>query len=145
MTPTNITEQLKRDERLRLKPYPDSVGKLTVGYGRNLEDEGISPTEAETLLSDDIAATKADLDQYLPWARQLDDARYGVLMNMCFNMGIGDAATGKGLLGFRHTLALVQAGDYAGAAQAMLQSKWATQVGTRATRLAAQMKTGEWT
>lgn len=136
--------QLKRDERLRLKPYPDTVGKMTIGYGRNLEDEGISPDEAEFLLNDDIAAVKADLDQYIPWARQLDDARYGVLLNMAFNMGIGDPTKGTGLLGFKHTLALVQSGDYDGAAAAMLQSKWAGQVGARAQRLSVQMKTGIW-
>ena len=142
----DIISQLKRDERLRLLPYSDSVGKLTIGYGRNLEDEGISPAEAEILLTDDIARAKADLDQYLPWARQLDDARYGVLLNMCFNMGIGDATKGTGLLGFKHTLALVQAGDYVGASKAMLQSKWAVQVGARANpRLANQMATGVWT
>lgn len=134
----DLITQLKRDERLRLKPYNDTVGKLTIGYGRNLEDKGISPAEADTLLADDIAEVKAQLDQYIPWARQLDDARYGVLMNMAFNMGIA------GLMGFKHTLAMVQAGDYNGAAVAMLQSKWATQVGARATRLSVQMRTGEW-
>jgi lysozyme len=140
----DLITQLKRDERLRLKPYNDTVGKLTIGYGRDLEDDGISPAEADVMLEDDIAIVRADLDKYLPWARQLDDARYGVLMNMAFNMGIGDATKGTGLMGFKHTLAMVQTGDYNGAAAAMLQSKWAGQVGARATRLATQMRTGEW-
>lgn len=140
----NIVDQLKRDENLRLKPYPDTVGKLTIGYGRNIEDDGISPIEAEYLLFDDIATTKADVDKYIPWARQLDDARYGVLLNMAFNMGIGDTEKGTGLLGFKHTLSLIKQGDYVGASVAMLQSKWALQVGSRAKRLSDQMKNGKW-
>ena len=33
--------QLKVDEGVRLKPYRDSVGILSVGVGRNLEDRGL--------------------------------------------------------------------------------------------------------
>jgi lysozyme len=61
-----------------------------------------------------------------------------VLVNMAFNMGI------NGLLGFKHTLELVRTGNYADAADAMLNSKWAEQVGPRAKRLSEQMRTGEW-
>jgi lysozyme len=50
-----------------------------------------------------------------------------------------------GLLGFRTTLALVKGGQFVEAAKAMLESKWAKQVGTRATRLTQQMSDGNWT
>ena len=60
------------------------------------------------------------------------------LKNMAFNMGVA------GLLEFRQMLAEVQTADWPGAAAEMLSSKWATQVGDRAHRLALQMTTGEW-
>ena len=49
---------LKRHEGLRLKPYQDTIGKLTIGYGRNLDDRGISKEEAEYLLRNDISRVK---------------------------------------------------------------------------------------
>jgi len=46
-------EQLKHDEGIRLFPYQCSADKLTIGYGRNLEDNGISEHEAEQMLLTD--------------------------------------------------------------------------------------------
>lgn len=133
-----ILDQLKRDEGLRLTPYKDSVGKVTIGYGRNLDDAGISQYEADLLLQHDITNASQDLRGALPWTEGLDEARRGVLLNMAFNMGI------HRLLGFKITLAMVQSGDYDKAADEMLDSKWAEQVGARAHRLAVQMRSGEW-
>ncbi|MDY0127369.1 MAG: hypothetical protein RBR69_04500 [Candidatus Cloacimonadaceae bacterium] len=41
-----IKEQLVRHEGLRLKPYRCTAGKLTIGIGRNLNDCGITQSEA---------------------------------------------------------------------------------------------------
>jgi lysozyme len=133
-----LIAQLARDEGLRLKPYRDTVGKLTIGVGRNLDDTGISPDESKVLLGNDIDKASAALRTQLPWTVNLDDARFGALVNMTFNMGIGT------MLKFKDTLAHIQAGDYASAADSMLQSQWARQVGARAQRLATQMRSGEW-
>jgi lysozyme len=135
---TNLKDQLVRDEELRLKPYTDSVGKLTIGVGRNLSDKGISFQEAQLLLANDIADATADLQAKLPWTATLDDVRKGALLNMAFNMGLG------GLLEFHDFLAKMQAGNFSGAAGAMLDSLWARQVGPRATRLSIQIQTGTW-
>lgn len=133
--PTLLAE-LKRDEGVRLKPYTDTVGKLTIGVGRNLTDVGISEDECTALLQNDIAKVLAQLDRSLPWWRKLDPVRQRVLVNMAFNMGM------TGLLTFKNTLAAVQSGSYTAAAAGMLASKWATQVGARAERLADMMRTG---
>lgn len=140
MIPTNLNNQLIRDEGLRLFPYTDTVGKLTIGVGRNLTDKGITPDEAEFMLSDDIAEVTAELSKSLPVAllQSIDPIRLAVLVNMAFNIGVA------GLLKFSNTLALVTSGDYAGAADAMLESQWAKQVGSRAQRLSEQMRTGQW-
>lgn len=133
-----ILDQLKRDEGLRLSPYKDSVGKLTIGYGRNLSDVGITTEEATVLLANDLERTVNDLSKCLPWVSSLDDARRSVFTNMAFNMGI------HALLEFNQMLAAAQAGDWEKAAEEMVYSKWADQVGARAQRLAQQMRTGEW-
>lgn len=134
----DIFAQLRRDEDCKLKPYKDSVGKLTIGIGRNLDDVGISEDEAEYLLTNDVKKVASQLDIALPWYINLDEVRKGVLLNMAFNMGI------NGLLGFKNTLNHIANGNYDIAAQEMLQSKWAIQVGVRATRLSKQMLTGIW-
>jgi lysozyme len=56
---------------------------------------------------------------------------------MCFNLGI------KGLLEFKNTLAFIGAGDWERAANGMLASKWAKQVGMRAIELSELMRKGQ--
>lgn len=138
MDRTRLRDQLEIDEALKLKPYKDSVGKLTIGIGRNLEDVGITGDEAMYLLNNDIDRVYAELTRNFPWFNSLNHVRQNVLMNMCFNIGIGK------LHGFKNTLDHIKNGKYKEAAEAMLDSKWATQVGKRANRLAKMMETGEW-
>ncbi|KVK97032.1 glycoside hydrolase family protein [Burkholderia ubonensis] len=131
-----LIAELSRDEGRRLKPYVDSVGKTSIGVGRNLSDVGISDTECDAMLSNDIDRSIAWLDRNLPWWRELGAVRQRVIINMAFNMG-------GALLTFANTLAAMQRGDYVAAANGMLASKWAAQVGARAQRLAQMMRTGE--
>lgn len=138
MSVSSLIEQLRRDEGCVLHPYRDQVGKLTIGIGRNLDDVGISRDEAEYLLANDIRKAEGAVMKALPWAANMDPIRRAVLVNMSFNMGI------NGLLGFKNTLEMVRTGRYADAADGMLNSKWAGQVGPRAARLSEQMRTGEW-
>lgn len=131
-----LKQQLKEDEGLRLRPYGDLKGKITIGYGHNLTDIGISIEMAEQLLEDDIDLTVQTLR--LRWAPfdRLDDVRQGVLANMAFNLGVG------GLMLFTKMLAACASGEYLTAAAEMLDSTWAAQVGPRAHRLAKMMETG---
>lgn len=131
-----LIAELERDEGLRLKPYQDSKGILTIGIGRNLRDRGVSREEAYHMLNNDLESVEADLDQHLPWWRSLNEVRQRVIANMCFNMGINT------LLQFRHSLALIQSGDYEAAAVEMLASEWAREVGPRAQRLSNAMRDG---
>src|ERR1039458_250847 len=115
---TNIVDQLKRDEGLRLKPYKDGMGKTTIGYGRNLDAVGVSEEEAASLLSNDVERTADTLAQALPAIDKLlmnDNVRWCVLVAMAFNMGTA------GLLTFKNMLAAVQAGDWDLAADHMLE------------------------
>ena len=131
-----LKARLKADEGLRLKPYGDLKSKITIGYGRNLTDVGISSDEAEAMLDEDIDRTMAMLCVNWQPFTGLDDVRQQVICNMAFNLGI------VGLLKFTQTLAAISAGDYAQAAVGMRRSLWARQVGLRAERLAIAMETG---
>jgi lysozyme len=134
----DIRAQLIRDEGMVLTPYRDTTGKLTIGVGRNLDDVGISVAEAEAMLEHDLTKITAGIARLLPWTEDLDPARFGVLQNMAFNLGI------TGLLRFTKMLDALSRHDYATAANEMLDSLWAKQVGRRADRLATQMRSGEW-
>ena len=133
-----IKAQLVRHEGLRLKPYRCTASKLTIGIGRNLDDCGISQSEAYVMLINDIMNCEKQLHAKIPDIYNgLDEVRKSVLLNMCFNLGI------NGLLGFKNTLAFVKAGDWERAANNMLVSKWAKQVGRRAIELSELMRKGK--
>lgn len=140
MNIAQLERELTLDEGKKNKVYKCSAGKNTIGIGRNLDDVGLSDEEISFLLRNDISRVCADLDRELPWWRQLSEARQRVLANMCFNMGIGNEKAG--LLSFKNTLAAVREGRFKDAAAGMLASKWASQVGARAERLAQMMEVG---
>ncbi len=136
MDATRLNKVLRGDEGLELKPYKDSVGKLTIGVGRNLDDVGITDSEATLLLSNDIDKVVRGLDEIMPWWRKMNEVRQGVLANMAFNMGL------HSLSSFTNTLRFMESGDYDLAARGMMNSLWAKQVGKRAERLAQEMESG---
>jgi lysozyme len=132
-----LKEQLLRHEGLKLKPYRCPAGKLTIGVGRNLDSNGISQKEAFVLLENDILRCESEILEQIPDIYSgLNETRKTVLLNMCFNLGI------SGLLGFKNTLAFIGAGDFERAANNMLASKWAKQVGRRAIELSELMRKG---
>ncbi len=143
MTSPFLLADLRRDEGFQLTAYPDPLTGAepwTIGYGHTGAGvvRGVVWTleQAEAALAVDVAAACRGLDGALPWWVHLDDLRQDVLANMAFNLGVAK------LLGFTETLAAIRVGAFADAANHMLASAWARQVGARARRLAAQMRTG---
>lgn len=153
-----LIQELKRDEGVKLKAYTDTVGKRTVGIGRNFEDvpfsreechkifgttsitfhvadkilstRGLTMEQAEYLLSNDIDKCVDQLSKQPFWSAVAgDDNRSRALVNMCFNLGI------NGLLGFKNTLGFIAKKDWKNAANNLTQSKWFGQVGDRAKRI----------
>jgi lysozyme len=129
---------VKAHEGLRLHPYQDTAGKCSIGYGRNLDDVGISREEAEAMLATDLARTQRGVQTAWPWVADLDPVRAATVIEMAYNLGV------HGLAQFTQTLGAIASHRYADAERAMLQSRWAEQVGQRATTLARRMKTGQW-
>jgi lysozyme len=128
--------QLKVDEGVKRFPYRDTVGKLTIGCGRNLEDVGLSDEEINFLLTQDLYRADMTARTLFPGFERLSDARKAVLVNMAFNLGQ------TRLAGFQRLREAVKELDWEQAAAEMLDSRWAKQVGQRAVRLANQMRQG---
>lgn len=129
---------LVRHEGIVLRPYRDTVGKLTIGVGRNLDDVGISREEAMFLLDEDIARTRTYAQTCFPWFKDLDEVRKDVVISMIFNMGLA------GFSEFKETISHIEAGRYATAATEMLRSRWAVQVKNRSIELAHMMQSGRY-
>jgi lysozyme len=129
-------ELIKVDEGFSGVPYKCPAGYLTIGYGRNLEANPLTPSEAEILMHNDIEKVDSELKKRLPYFAQLTPARKVVLISMAFQLGL------NGLLGFRRTLAFVALGDFENASKEMLRSQWSEQTPKRARRLAEMMRVG---
>ena len=161
MNRKELVDQLIEDEGLRLFPYKCSAGYLTIGVGRNLmtnwlsneeldelkiyddlptfiidklKQAGITKDQAIYLLNNDIDSVVEQLRSNLSWFDSAPNIIQNVLINMCFNLGIGTFLT------FKNTLRLIKECKYDEASVEMLKSKWAAQVGKRAVRLSEKLK-----
>ena len=120
-----LLQNIKEGEGWRSKPYRDTKGKLTIGFGTLLED-GISKEEGEFLLmhrlqniiDELIEKSFIDLGE-LP--EVVDDALY----EMAYTMGV------PSLLGFTRMWAALADEDWKTASIEALDSKWARDVGKR--------------
>ena len=137
----DVEALLRRHEGWRVRPYRDTTGHLTIGHGRNLDAKGITREEAGYLLANDLKAARTTAERY-SWFSRLDRVRQAVILDMLINLGP------RGFKSFKKTRRKVQIGHYGDAAEEMLDSTWARQVGRkkdqRAGRLAEMMRTGEW-
>lgn len=136
-----LAQQLEREEGRVEHAYRDSLGYLTIGVGRLIDERKggrLRPIEINFLLDNDIAEKSAEVVQALPWSATLAPARQAVLVQMAFQLGTA------GLLKFQRALAAVRDAHYSLAAQEMLDSDWAKQTPARARRMARQVETGEW-
>jgi len=137
-----IKERLKkvlvRYEGFKFYPYIDTVGKITIGIGRNLSDVGITEDEAFYLLENDIKKAEKEAKEIFPEFDQLNDIRQEIIINMLFNLGKPRFLT------FKKFIQAVKEKDFKKAAQEMLNSKWAKQVKNRAKELAYAMENGKY-
>lgn len=134
--------------------YKDQFGYLTVGVGRNLDANPLTPSEiavcgsdartapithdaAIYLLHNDEGKVMAELSQIWPWWLDLDDVRARVLVDLCFNMGPDR------LKKFRMFITYLSNNEFDEAAAALKDSLWYNQVGNRGPRLVGMVKTGE--
>lgn len=127
-------EQLKIDEGFSSELYRCPTGHLTIGYGFNLE-AGISEELAEVILRHQYQDVWKQCNKEFPeWWFKLSNDRRDVVVNMVFNLGL------EGFKKFKRMIACLSIGDYDGASNEMLDSKWAKQVKGRAIRLSEEMR-----
>ena len=134
-----LIEMIKHHEGVRHKPYYDTATppKLTIGVGRNLDDNGLSDDEIDYLLANDLKRCQAEAETY-PWFADLNEPRQACIIGLLFNLG--KPRWDK----FVKAQARLAEGAYAECAAELLDSRWAKQVGKRAEDTAAMMISGEW-
>jgi lysozyme len=141
-------DRIKAHEGLRLRAYDDFTGKelkrgdtlqgkLTIGYGRNLSDNGISEQEADALFHQDFHAALNEARQRIHFFDTLSDDRKGVMVNLIFNMGWPRLSL------FKKFLRASAQRNYRAGAWELLDSKYARQVGQRAVDLADRWRGGK--
>jgi lysozyme len=138
MMVSRLREMIKRHEGLRTKVYQCPSSKWTIGYGRNLEDTGISEMEANLMLSNDIGRVFQECVNEFAWFNTLSLVRQDVIASMVFQMGMG------GLKGFKKMLVAIGKRDFPEVAIQMLDSGWAKQTPARAQELARMMASGKY-
>lgn len=135
-----VKDMIKLHEGYRNQVYLDSVGVPTCGWGHAFHVGSEVPLEVnEILFEKDFNKAAANAMNFVSVNSILtDEVRFAVITDMMFNLGY------KGLSKFKKMIAALRSEDYVTAAKEMLNSKWAKQVGKRATKLAKMMETGRW-
>ncbi len=127
-------DMIQENEALCLKVYEDTVGKMTIGYGRNVDDRGITWEEAKMLLAHDLIESHNELWTQLAFFKDLSDVRKAVLADMHHNLGM------PRLLTFKKMLTALQHSNYDDAAKEIQDSRYWKQVGDRAKRNYCMMR-----
>ncbi len=133
----SVREIIAHFEGFSSRLYRCTSGKLTIGYGYNIEDRGLPEDICEELLGRDIA----DINRYLrttyDWYEELDDARKKAIISMVYQLGKG------GFAKFEKTIEAIKAKNWEAAYVNLLDSKWARQTPLRAKRTAMVIRTGD--
>jgi lysozyme len=135
-----LIETLKRHEGVKYFVYKDHLGYETIGVGRCLKQGvglGLTHDEVDYLLMNDINRCLEELDAAFPWFKDLTEIRREAMINLCFNLGL------TRLRKFEKALAAMSIHNYEEAADEFLDSRWAKQVGNRATEVTEMIRTGE--
>lgn len=137
---SKLVAQLKRHEGVKSHAYKCTANMITVGVGRNIDENGgigLSDDEINYLLENDIKRCKQELIS-LSWFTDLDSVRQDALVNLCFNLGL------TRLMGFKNAMAAMAEGDYERAADEFYDSRWAKQVKSRADEVCEMIRTGRY-
>lgn len=120
----SLLENIKTHEGYRREIYKDSLGKATIGYGflvvalspdelklNGGKIEPMSKEVADKILNLKVARLQKRVLECLPWLASKPQSIQDTILEMAYQLGLA------GLMGFRHTLGCIEAGDYAQAAR----------------------------
>ena len=131
----SLIASVKTHEGLKLQVYKCPANRLTIGYGRNLDDRGISREEAEMLLLNDLETSTKEAKKF-EFYENLTSNRQDVIVEMIFNLGLTRFKK------FKKTIGYINQANHSAAADEMLDSRWAKQVGQRALTLSNKFRAG---
>lgn len=131
---SRVKQSLIAHEGFENYPYTDTVGKITIGIGYNLSDRGIDNEWINKQFQEDVNYFYGQLCEF-PWFHLMNEDRQIILIDMAF-MGW------KRFLEFKEMISALEKRDYQRAADEMLDSEWAEEVGHRAIVLANGMRKG---
>lgn len=125
-----LVDRLKGEEGFKSKPYRDTRGILTIGYGTAI-GLGITPQEAEILLRYRLVEKEKELASAWPPYGEQPGPIQSALLDMSYQLGV------HGVLEFQDMLAALAGKDYETAARAVEQSAWNRETPKRVERVAA--------
>ena len=108
---------IKHHEGRRAFPYYDSVGKISIGIGRNLADRCLSDDKISRLFLNDMRLSRQICQQRFVNFNSIAQTRQAALLSMAFNLGA--PRLGK----FHNMRAAIAADDWRLAAAEALGSK----------------------
>ena len=126
---------IERHEGYTRFPKPDAHNTLEVGYGLNLNRRGLYRDEADWLVIQEVTRLYGWLSSF-DWFSPMSVNRQAALIDMAYDLGE------DGIEEFARMMAWLDSRDYASAADEMLNSKWAIEVGQRAADDARLMRDG---
>lgn len=138
---SKVVRDIKRHEGFRHKPYKDSLGIWTIGWGSNMFDlsveewvrvckmkgeptGGLSKAQCKVFLTHDIARELDFLKRYV-WFGGLSDNRQRALLEMVYQLGQGS------FRGFRRMLRNLRDRNFHLVPSSMENSLWARQTPVR--------------
>ena len=129
----SLLGDIKLEEGYRQFPYRCTEGKLTIGYGFNLDDVGLTEEECDLILNYRVSKLQAEVKGTLHDLKAPEEV-WEILYHMAYQIGL------NGLLRFKNMLKALYDMDYKTAGIEMRDSLWYNQTRNRAERLAKQME-----
>jgi lysozyme len=141
LLPDGTSDYIKQNEGYRAKPYKDSLGIRTVGYGFNLQDQSnqalaqrlgvkfnkpLSAQDADKLFKHSVIAAEDSLRNLDPEYDNRPDGVKKALLDMSYNLGTNRLGE------FEDMFTAIKSGDYKQAGFAVTKSLYASQVPVRA-------------
>ena len=137
-----LKKRIREHEGYRDRPYLDSLGKATIGFGHLITEEDEFeegkqyPKEQLLKLFDkDFAKAEMGADQLVGHIQELHIEAKNVITEMVFHLGT------QGVRNFRNMISALETRDYQRASAEMLDSRWHAQTTNRCESLAKIMAT----
>jgi lysozyme len=133
----DVNQLIIGHEGLKLKLYKCPANKWSLGVGRNVEDRGISESEAMFMFENDLADVKRHCLHY-PWFAELSEVRQAAVLDLMFNLGPTRFS------GFRLFIEAMAMKQYPWASAELKNSRWYGQVGRRGPRICGMILNDRW-